>query len=196
MTRNENMEEVWKDIKGYEGLYQVSNLGRVRSLDREVKCRTSSSGVSKRKGYILKPGIASNGYLMVALYNNKVQKCRTMHSLIAEAFIPNPDMLPCVNHKNGNRTDNRLENLEWVTYSENNYHAVRKLGRTSPWKGKFGKDNPHSKPVIQLSKDGKIIAEYESAKDAARKLNTSQGRISDCCRGEKKYHLGYIWKYI
>ena len=139
-----------------------------------MKCRTSSSGVSKRKGYILKPGIASNGYLMVALYNNKVQKCRTMHSLIAEAVIPNPDMLPCVN----------------------NYHAVRKLGRTSPWKGKFGKDNPHSKPVIQLSKDGKIIAEYESAKDAARKLNTSQGRISDCCRGEKKYHLGYIWKYI
>ena len=133
---------------------------------------------------------------MVALYNNKVQKCRTMHSLIAEAFIPNPDMLPCVNHKNGNRTDNSLENLEWVTYSENNYHAVRKLGRTSPWKGKFGKDNPHSKPVIQLSKDGKIIAEYESAKDAARKLNTSQGRISDCCRREKKYHLGYIWKYI
>ena len=124
-----------KTLKVTRDYIKVSNLGRVRSLDREVKCKTSYSGVSKRKGYILKPGISSNGYLMVALYNNKVQKCRTLHSLIAEAFIPNPNMLPCVNHKNGNRTDNRLENLEWVTYSENNYNAVRKLGRTSTWKG-------------------------------------------------------------
>ena len=191
--KNENMKEIWKDIKGYEGLYQVSNLGRVKSLNREVQCKT---GLSKRKGRELRPGIASNGYLMVALYNNRVQKCRTLHSLIAEAFIPNPEGFPCVNHKNGNRIDNRLENLEWVTYSGNNYHAVRELGRSSPWKGKYGKNNPHSKPVVQLSKDGAIIAKYESAKDAARKMGTSQGRISDCCRGEKKYHLGYIWKYI
>lgn len=190
------MEEIWKPIKGYEGLYEVSSLARVRSLDRNVKSKASLSGYSKVKGRILSQGVASNGYCMVALYRDKEQKCRTVHSLIADAFIPNPSNFPCINHINGIRTDNRIENLEWVTYSENNYHAVRELGRAAPWKGKFGKDNPHSKAVQQFTMDGELIAEYVSAKDAARKLKTSQGRISDCCRGEKAHHLGFKWKYI
>lgn len=150
------MEEIWKPIKEYEGFYEVSNLGRVRSLDRNVKSKASLSGYSKVKGRILRQGIASNNYCMVALYNDKVQNCRTVHSLIAGAFIPNPNSLPCVNHINGIKTDNRIENLEWVTYSENNYHEVRELGRVAPWKGKFGKDNPHSKAVQQFTADGKV----------------------------------------
>jgi hypothetical protein len=185
------MEEVWENIEGFEEIYQISNLGRVKSLERNVLCR---SGFQKRKERIL-PCIGSHGYHMVALYNNKKETCKTIHSLIAKAFIPNPDDFPCVNHINGINTDNRIENLEWCTYGENNKHAYSHLGRSAPLAGKFGKDNYKSKPVLQFTMNGEFVAEYVSARDAAKQTKSSQGRISDCCRGEKAHHLSFIWRY-
>lgn len=114
--------EVWKDIEGYEGRYQVSNMGRVKSLTRKVWNYT-------KPGRVLKPGAKRNGYLHVALSNgDKIEKHAHVHRLVAKAFIPNPDNLPEVNHKNLNKSDNRVENLEWCTSRYNKAHF-----RNSPY---------------------------------------------------------------
>lgn len=112
------MEVVWLDIAEYEGLYQVSNCGRVKSLPR--------NGTIKEER-MLKPRVSKNGYLYVHLRNGNISKYVKIHRLVAEAFIPNPDNKPQVNHINGNKLDNTVDNLEWVTASENTMHAF-KLG--------------------------------------------------------------------
>lgn len=115
------MTEEWRDIRGYEGSYQVSNLGRVRSLDRYIPSRRYY-----RKGRIIQP-FDNKGYNNTSLSLNKVTRTFCTHRLVAEAFIPNPDNKPCVNHVDGNKRNNLVSNLEWVTYSENTNHAI-KLG--------------------------------------------------------------------
>ena len=117
------MQEVWKDIKGYEGLYQVSNLGRARSLDRYVRNGTSNKNI--KRGKILKPCATRDGYLQLNLIKNKKKKVSTVHRLVAKAFIVNFENKPCVNHIDGNKQNNNVENLEWVTYSENTIHAIK-----------------------------------------------------------------------
>lgn len=117
------MKEVWRDIEGYEGLYQVSNKGNVRSLDRDTEHPIGSGRFAKRKGRVLK---ASNraGYPSVMLTNGKSRKTFTVHRLVAIAFIPNCGDLPCVNHKDGNKENNHSSNLEWASYMDNSVHAV------------------------------------------------------------------------
>ena len=115
------MKETWKDIKGYEGLYQVSDSGRVRSVDRVEKCGTF---VRKRKGIILKEIINRGGYCQVNLTKDGVGHTKEIHRIVATAFIPNPLGLPQVNHIDCDKTNNSIDNLEWVTVDENTAHAI------------------------------------------------------------------------
>lgn len=131
------MSEVWRDIKGYEGLYQVSNIGRVRSVDREVRKERRSYMV---KGQLMKLRIGNNGYYRCSVRKNGKIGTIEVHRAVAEAFIPNPCNFPCVNHKNEIKTDNRVENLEWCSYSYNNMYGNGNEQRTeskkNAWKVK------------------------------------------------------------
>ena len=148
------MQEIWKDIIGYENLYQVSNLGNVKSLCFGAR--------NKRKSNItrlLKTNSNNFGYLKVELYKDGKSKIKYVHRLVAEAFIPNPDQKPQVNHIDGNKANNTLSNLEWVTSSENLSHACKTGLRISPMHGKFGNLNHLSKRILQLAKDGTFLKE-------------------------------------
>jgi hypothetical protein len=175
--------ENFKDIAGYEGLYKISDTGKVLGLKR---------------GKFLKPN-HSGRYWMISLCKNNKMKTISVHRLVAITFIPNPNNLPEVNHKNGIKTDNYINNLEWSTRSENRLHSYKVLGEIAnkPWLGKFGKDNPRSIPVGQYNLSGQLIATYESSKDAQRKTGIKQGSISMVCNGKKlKQTGGFKWKWL
>lgn len=188
-------EETWKDIKGYEGVYQVSDFGRVKSLERIIKVAspTRQSYVKRLIGRTLKPVKDNTGYIVVSLgkHNNKA-----IHRLVAEAFISNPENKPHVNHIDGNKANNVLANLEWATVSENAIHSHRVLGNKSvnPNLGRFGKENPLSKQILQI-KNGKIVSEFYGGAEAARKTKTNQSAIYMVCNGQRKSAGGYQWKY-
>lgn len=185
--------EIWKPVIGYEGFYEVSNLGRLRSVDKYIKGKGNS--IRLKKGKILKSQITKIGYLLVVLTKDKKIKGQYVHRLVAEAFIPNPTNLPCVNHKNECKTDNRIENLEWCTYGYNINYGTRneKVSKAltkpkKPIKSKL-------KPVYKYSLDGKLIATYLSISEAARQTGISKGNISQCCNGRLKTAGGFIWRF-
>lgn len=185
------MKEIWRDIKDYEGLYQVSNLGRVRSLDRYVK--HSRGGVMvRRKGCLLKP-TTNKGYKMVALSKNNTIRYYLIHRLVAEAFIPNPENKPYIDHINTIKTDNRVQNLRWVTRLENENNPLTRKHRSQSLKGE---NNPSSKPVLQYDKEGNFIKEWEYIKLAAISTNINESCISRCCKFKLKTAGGYIWRYV
>ena len=192
------MEEIWKDIKGFEGIYQVSNIGRVKNLERKVKCKNNSYRVIKEK--ILKPNKSKHtGYYMVTLSKNGKQNTYSVHRLVATAFLDNPENKPCVDHINTIRTDNRIENLRWVSYEENYYNPItlerHKLNCFTPMKNMYGAKHNRSKAILQYSIDGEFIREYGSIIEAGKYLNIRPSCISMCCRGYCKKSGGYIWKY-
>ena len=195
------MTEIWKNIEGYENLYQISSIGRVRSLDR-----FDSIG-RFIKGKILKPRIDKDGYHCIFLSKNGTQKPFKIHRLVAQAFIPNPDNKPCIDHVNCVRSDNRLENLRWVTYLENNLNPITRKrssdthreiyqGENNPNYGNRGKNNPLSKPIVQLTLDNEIVKLWFAAKDAEREKQFDASTITKCCRGKKQTHKNYKWQYV
>ncbi|MEK4581840.1 NUMOD4 domain-containing protein [Bacillus sp. FSL R12-0074] len=183
------MKEEWRDIEGYEGfegMYQVSNLGRVRSMKREFI--RSNGRVYNREGVILKPMVNHKGYLIVDLRNRGKRKGGFVHRLVAKAFIPNIECKPQVNHINGNKQDNNVNNLEWCTNGENALHAYR-TGLNKP---NSNGGRPKRK-INQISNDGEIVATFISLSEAIDK--TKINNISAVCRGVRPRAGGFIWKF-
>jgi hypothetical protein len=182
--------EIWKDVVGYEGLYMVSNLGRIFAHERIIvrKTKTGKPRPCIYKSKILKGGF-SGDYLTITLCK-EIQNSQLIHRIVANNFIENPLNKPCVNHKNGIKSDNRAENLEWVTESENNKHAV-KTGLI-----KCGYDNKRSKPFRQYSLDGTFLKEWPSLLNMKKELGLNFSNIQSCFAGRKKTAYGYIWKRV
>ena len=183
LKENLSWNEIWKDIKGYEGLYQVSNMGRVKSLERTVSGKNGRKFPIKE--LILKPQTNDCGYLRVYLCNSRGKKKFSVHRLVCEAFHENPENKPCVNHIDEDKTNNTASNLEWCTHKENNNQGTR-LARIA---------KTQSKPVGQYTTNGKLIKVWQSASEAQRQLGFAQSYISAVARGKYKTAYGYVWKY-
>lgn len=186
-------KEIWKDIAGYEGIYQVSSHGKVVSLERDT-LRDNGDLHYRRKERILKPMSDKDGYLSAALSNRNVKHFR-IHRLVCTAFHDNPDNKPEVNHKNGVKWDNYYKNLEWSTSSENQKHACATGLQVTHSKGLYGNDSPFRKAVIQLDTDNNIIAEHDSIIEAGRVTGTDRTSISKVLKGKRNFAGGYRWKY-
>ena len=187
-----NENEVWKDVVGYEGLYQVSDRGNVRSVARK-----DSIG-RKCGGRILKPKPNTNDYIRVGLCKNGIRKNKRVHRLVAEAFIPNPEKLPQVNHKDENPSNNELSNLEWCTSEYNSNHGTRNERIRQA----------HSKRVKAVNVETGEVLVFSSTAEAGRK-GYSRGRVSEACRGAYRSatsgkliggdghtHKGFKWYYM
>lgn len=186
-------DEEWRDVVGYEGLYQVSNLGRVKSLSKRIVYKDGREYNYPSK--VMKNQKVSTGYRKVMLYGVNGNKQYYVHRLVAETFIPNPNNLSDVNHKDGCKTNNILSNLEWRSRSDNQKHAYK---NGLNWVHMDEAIKERSRPVIQFTPDGKLVAEYPSTMEASRITNYTQSRIATYCRGENKRFLtykGYIWRY-
>lgn len=162
--------EVWKDVVGYEGLYKVSNKGRVVSMTTGKQMRLS---------------VHPKGYIMCGLTKNKKQMMHRVHRLVAMAFIPNPNNYPQVNHKDEIKGNNCVENLEWCTDAYNRHY-----GKTAERTAKA-----HQKQVDQYSVEGEFIKTWEGIKTASDTLHLSSSHITDCCKGRLNKTGGFIWKY-
>lgn len=178
--------EQWKDIIGYNGTYQVSNFGRVRKL------HIVGSNINSR---ILKQSKSSTGYLHVQLYKNGNSCTKMIHILVATSFLLNPDNKPQVNHKDGNKLNNSVKNLEWVTKSENIKHAYKLGLLRSPMLGRRG-SSPQAKEIYQCDEKGNIIQKWDSIAEASRALNCQRSCILRCLSGSRKTFRKYIWKYV
>lgn len=159
--------EIWKDVSGYEGRYIVSTLGHIKNVKRNK---------------LLKPTIDSKGYSNVKLYMNNIQsKTHKVHRLVASAFLSNPDNKPQINHKDENRTNDRVDNLEWCT---NKYNC------------NYGNHSKHlSKPILQFDKNGNYIRKWNGASEAGKALNICIQSIQKCCKLKRFSAGGYVWKY-
>lgn len=226
--------EIWKPVLGFEGLYEVSNLGRVKNVPHWVSRDYIREGIHIIDKLFIKERVlnpkkkyhhVSRGdgkavfYYGLSLKKGRKYINKMLHRIVAEAFIPNPENKPCIDHINGNPLDNRIENLKWCTYKENNNNPITKarkaisaVGIRKGWKhteeskqmisaklkGREIKKEWFAnrlKKVYQYSINGEFIAEYESMTEASKKVGISSGQLSDCCRGKHKTGKGFVWSY-
>lgn len=170
------MEE-WKDIKGYEGLYQVSNEGKIKSVERNIIGKNQhSEHIRHLKEKILKPFMGDKRHLKVRLHKDGIDNDLFVHRLVAEEFITNPNNYDVVHHIDNNPENNSVENLEWMNGS---IHTV----------------THNSKKVYQYTLDGKLVGVWKSTAECGRN-GFNQSKISNCCIGKQKTHKGYKWSYI
>lgn len=173
------LKEEWRDIEGYEGKYQVSNLGRVKSLDRYRKYKDSvPNSLALVKGKMLKGKIDKDGYIEYALCTGKHKQLKyyRAHRLVAQAFIPNPNNYPIINHKDENKSNNRVDNLEWCT---NQYNI----------------EYSRAKPILQFDKNWNYLNRWKSCAEIERKLGLDHRSIQRCCVGKMKSRGGFKWGY-
>ena len=177
--------QIWKDIEGYKGHYQISNYGNVRSL--------------KKDAFLMKGGYLK-GYKIISLWKNGTGKMFRVHRLVAAAFIPNPDNKPCIDHIDGDRANNHADNLRWVTAKENCNNPItksrlhKKIGVYMT--GRLGGLHQRAKKIAMYSACGDLIKTFLSVKDAQRETGLNDSNIIKCCKGIKKTCGGYIWAYV
>lgn len=214
----ENKIEVWKDIPDYEGLYQVSNLGRVKSLERTIICGTQIRLIKER---ILKEYKDTLGYCKIGLHKDGKRKTFQVHQLVAKCFLEPIEGKNIVNHKDQNPSNNHVNNLEFCTQqynvTYNNAHIKRGFNNRGKYKGEnnpmYGKQHTEKtkeriskamkgkpqykrrKPIQQYTKDMTFIREWDSAKSASMELKIHSGDISKCCKGKLKTVGGFVWRY-
>lgn len=199
VMKNSSEHEIWRPVVGYEGLYEVSNLGRVRSMGHYVTQNGNCGTPFTRfyKGRIIHATCTSNGYEGLTLSNGSKRENKSVHRLVAEAFIPNPNGLPQVNHKNEVRNDNRAENLEWCTvaYNVTYGHRTEKAARA------------RSKPVLQITRGGTVVASFLSIHSAAEETGIYYRNIYAVANRTKRFDKskrgntrktagGFVWVYL
>lgn len=179
------MNEFWKPVKGFEGLYEVSNTSKVKRIKR-IAIGGGYLGKSNKviEEKIMKPYLCPNGYYGIILVKNGEKIHKSLHRLIAEAFIPNPYNLPTVDHIDRNRINNSIENLRWVDMDEQNNN--RDLSNMI---------DKSSTPIMQLTLDGEYIRTFKSIA-SVKEMGFTPSLVCRCCKGERKKHKGYIWKYV
>ena len=172
------MQEQWKDIPGYEGLYQISNTGKVKSFKKPTKFNCPDE-------FILKNTVANNGYVQVTLYKSAEKHKFLVHRLVAEAFIPNPNNFPQINHKDENTENNCVDNLEWCSAKYNNSYGTARL-RSSLAIGK---------KINQHLPTGEYLATYACLSVASSITGIAKHAIKDCCSGHTRTGGGFVWSY-
>jgi hypothetical protein len=178
------MSEIWKDVPGFEGLYQVSNKGNIRSLDRIIE---KGGRLHRIKGIPLRQNKTRAGYFIIGFSKEDKRTYHLVHRLVADLYIPNPNNYPCVNHKDENKANNEVENLEWCTHLYNNTYSSR-IERVM---------SKRRRPVVQLSLDGRIVNRFSSAKQASIETGINNSVIAEVCKNNygRKTAGGFKWKY-
>lgn len=193
--REMNMKEIWKDIRGYEGRYQVSNLGNVKSLNY--------NNLGHERNLKLKKNPC--GYFIVHLYGETKDEYKTVHRLVAECFLKNENNFPQINHKDENKLNNNFDNLEWCDNRYNTIYSIKKHPERYKGNGKYKrkcngrlglrKSYKQTRKVLQKDINGKIIGEYENPREVSIQKGYNQWSITQCCNGKRKTAYGCKWEF-
>lgn len=196
-TERNTVKEIWKDIDGFEGRYQVSNFGNIKSVDKYIITRKAYN--QRRNGILRKLQVSKNNYIFISLKKEGKQYNKYIHRLVAQAFIHNPENKCEINHIDCDKSNNHVSNLEWVTSSENKKHAfINNLMRgTCLYMNKINTLSKEkcSKKICQYSLEGEFIRGYNSIKEASKKMGCTDVAIGNCANGKSKKSMGFLWKF-